>query len=88
MSVLPKAFLEVKALPLAVMVVAAYFLYWGVFGLGRIITDIMTPTSSSQVGDGDIVRHYSEIHPMHVAVVLTCIVGGGYGVSWGMSKLR
>lgn len=77
-----------NVLPPVVIVVAGYFLYWGIFGLSGIITGIMTPTGSTQVGGGDIVRHYSEIHSMHVAVVLVSIVGGGYGVTWGMSKLR
>jgi hypothetical protein len=86
MSVLPKALLEVKALPLAVIVVAAYFLYRGVFALRDILFARTAGTYVNQEQNAAIVQ--APIDPMHVVIVLTCIVGGGYGVSWGMSKLR
>jgi len=86
MSVLPKAFLEVKALPLAVMVIAAYFLYWGMVGLGGILFGHAAGTYVNEKQNAAIVQ--APIDPMHVAVVLVNIIGGGYGVSWGMSKLR
>lgn len=86
MSVLPKAFLEVKALPLAVMLVAAYFLYWGMVGLGGILFGRAAGTYVNREQNAAIVQAPTD--PMHVAVVLVSIVGGGYGVTWGMSKLR
>jgi hypothetical protein len=85
MSVLPKVFLEVKALPLAVIVVAAYFLYRGVFGLRQILFSGPSGTYVNQEQNAAIVRASTD--PMHVVVVLSCIVGGGYGIKWGLSKL-
>lgn len=86
MSVLPKAFLEVKALPLAVIVVAAYFLYWGMFGLGQILFSGSSGTRVNQGQNAAIVQAPTD--PMHVATVLVSIVGGGYAIRWGLSKLR
>jgi len=75
-----------KVVAVAVLVVSAYFLYWGVLGLGQILFSGPSGTHVNKDEHTAITR--MPIHAMHVAVVLVCVVGGGYGVRWGMSKLR
>jgi|UniRef100_A0A6C0CR81 hypothetical protein len=75
-----------SALALVVLVLSAYFLYHGLMGLYRIA---VRPYPHTMIDDtGRNIEHVSPIHPMHVAVVLAYILGGGYGIKWGLSKLR
>jgi hypothetical protein len=75
-----------KVLALVVLVLSAYFLYHGLMGLYRIVVQ---PHPHTLIDDtGRNIEHVSPIHPMHIAVVLVSIIGGGYGVTWGLSKLR
>ena len=74
-----------KVVALVVLLVSAYFLYWGLFGLGQILFSGPSGTHVNKDEHSAIIR--MPIHPMHVAVVLVSVVGGGYGVRWGLSKL-